>query len=699
MIVLLGLVGFAGPANGADMKESWYMSRGKSNMKIKNYKAAIEAFEKLTELNPDNQEAMRLLGTAYESEGLTDKAIAQYDRYLERFPKDADIAFKQAGFLDWSRYAYRKKDAVKYYRMGLAVKEHRENRIKLAKLLAGDKSTAGEAIGEYKKLLASNPEDKQLHSEYVKLLLWDERYRQDAISEYEKMARKNPDNLEYNHQLAKLYAKDKAHQEDAKTQYQKLVEKNPANIELREEYIKSLTKGKKNFSETKTQYEILLKKRDRLETRLAYADLLAGEESTYDQAVTQYARLTEKNPGRIDIRTKYADLLLARKENIEPAMAQYNIILQKDPENAAAHEGLAHAYSWSGNNDMAIYHSRKALAQQPKDKETAGLEKDLMKGREPRIYTDLRYFNQSGDNENYKLSGFSAAMGGRGDLTPFLTGLAEIGYEKFWKDEDDLIAKTLMVSLQYRFDPEQNADFAFTHHFMDHGQSGTEFLLQYNLKKPNYTVTPGIKRELRYDSLLAIGGGIDKVTAKKIGAARANKAFCALSYQGEGWKTAGTPYAGFVSADTAGSNAFYGVDADLDYSLMTRGAFSLSVLDLFGIVHYDKDHSGFVDRNSPPYPGGYYSPRIFVNNALDLQVTYAFDLEDRFTLRAGPCYQFSENHSADTASKLGVNGRMEYLKRFQERWYFNAAAQYDQVADQYNKFTVMGLVTYIFVGM
>ncbi len=76
--------------------ESWYMSRGKANMKIGNYKAAIEAFEKVLEINPDNREAMRSLGLAYEGQGLKDKAIDQFDRYLEEHPDDPEIAFKQA---------------------------------------------------------------------------------------------------------------------------------------------------------------------------------------------------------------------------------------------------------------------------------------------------------------------------------------------------------------------------------------------------------------------------------------------------------------------------------------------------------------------------------------------------------------------------------------------------------------------------
>lgn len=98
----------------ASLKESWYLDRGRANMEIGNYKAAIEAFQEVVKINPNNREGMRTLGLAYELQGLTAKAIEQFDKYLEKFHDDVEIAFKQADYLGWSRYAYRKKDAIKY---------------------------------------------------------------------------------------------------------------------------------------------------------------------------------------------------------------------------------------------------------------------------------------------------------------------------------------------------------------------------------------------------------------------------------------------------------------------------------------------------------------------------------------------------------------------------------------------------------
>lgn len=50
--------------------EDWYLMRGQANMKIGNYRGAIEANEKAHEQNPGNQQIIRSLGLAYGRDGL-----------------------------------------------------------------------------------------------------------------------------------------------------------------------------------------------------------------------------------------------------------------------------------------------------------------------------------------------------------------------------------------------------------------------------------------------------------------------------------------------------------------------------------------------------------------------------------------------------------------------------------------------------
>jgi tetratricopeptide (TPR) repeat protein len=157
---------------GLPMMESWYMDRGKSNLEIGNYKAAIEAYEKVVGQNPENKEAMRSLGLAYEKQGLKDKAVEQYDKYLAKNSDDSEIAFHQAEVLGWSRYSYRKSDALKYYKMGLSKKNSTPMRLKYARLLASNQGSTPEAIHQYQIVLKSQPHNAEAHGGLAKAYAW-----------------------------------------------------------------------------------------------------------------------------------------------------------------------------------------------------------------------------------------------------------------------------------------------------------------------------------------------------------------------------------------------------------------------------------------------------------------------------------------------------------------------------------------------
>jgi len=168
-LIMLGLNQRAG---AEDFTESWYLSRGRANMEIENYKAAIEAYEKVVEHNPNHREAMRSLGLAYERQGLKDKAIETFDRYLAKYDDDPEIAFDQAQALEWSRYAYRENDMLKYYRMGLTRKDDSTMRLKYAMHLARHKESSQEAIVQYDKVLDRQPRNSEAHRGLAKAYAW-----------------------------------------------------------------------------------------------------------------------------------------------------------------------------------------------------------------------------------------------------------------------------------------------------------------------------------------------------------------------------------------------------------------------------------------------------------------------------------------------------------------------------------------------
>ncbi len=799
MVVTLFL---AADAQGSELKESWYMDRGKANMEIKNYKAAIEAFEKLIELNPDNREAMRLLGLAYELQGLTDKAIMHYDRYLNRFPDDAEIAFKQARYLEGSRYAYRKKDVIKYYRMGLKVQDNHENRHRLAKLLAANKNTLDEAVKEYRILLKKDPRNPAIREEYRKLLLWDnrylseaiqeyenavkaqpekfeinhqlarlyykddrftqkaieqyqklitkrprneslrreyakslaksdrhidqavkeykillkkdprnpairaeyrklllrdDRYLSEAIQEYEKAVKVQPEKFEVNHQLAKLYYKDDRLTQKAIEQYQKLITKRPRNVNLRREYAKALAKSDRHFEEANKQFLMVLKQKDDFETNLAYADHLAKRETTHDEALARYEQLVRKYPDNIEARLKYAGLLSARFERIDLAIEQYQAVLEMDSKNSSAHRELARAYAWKGDNDQAVYHSKRALKYNSQDTIASSLKANLMKGREPKILAGLTYLNQSGD-DGYDYSGYILKAGAKADLTPFLTARLDIGRESFEDDLPDIDGTFLNLVVQYRLDPTRRFDVSWTYHDFDDSEDDTEneFNIRYSFQKGDFRISPGVKREIKYDSMLSIAGAKDEVTQKNIGSARSNSIYCKFLYQIERFQASALPYAGYVSAESTDDNFFAGTDADARYYFIEDEAFSFSTQYKFQIYHYEDDNSGFEFSSNEPFAGGYFSPQLFLNNVLLLGFGYQFDNEAVLQLEAGPSFQYANESSDDASWNVGGEAHLSYHMPLAKSLYFNTEGNYFQTSDVYRNYTITAGISYKF---
>jgi len=181
------VLSWSAPTWSANLTESWYLSRGKSNLAIANYKAAIEAFEKVVAMDPDNLEARRGLGLAYDAQGLKDKAVEHFDKYLEQHPDDAEIALRQAEILSWSRYAYRRADSIKYYRAGLKHKDDVNVRLKFANLLATEKNTAPQAVEQYNLVLKRSPGNAAAFRGLAKAYAW--LGDQDQALHYAQLAR------------------------------------------------------------------------------------------------------------------------------------------------------------------------------------------------------------------------------------------------------------------------------------------------------------------------------------------------------------------------------------------------------------------------------------------------------------------------------------------------------------------------------
>ncbi|MFT3915211.1 MAG: tetratricopeptide repeat protein [Anaeromyxobacteraceae bacterium] len=426
--VVVALVVSGAPASPrAGLAEGWYLARGRANLEIANYAAAVEAFKKALEHDPGNREASRSLGIALQRNGETDAAVAQYGRHLERFPDDAEIAFALARVLQWSRYAYRSADAVRYLRLGLRSREDPARRRELARLLARDPATRDEAVESYRRLLAAAPGDAALREEYLKLLLWDRRRRGEAIAELERRTAEAPGDERLSRELARLLAEDPRRADEAARRYAALVAAHPDDPELRLGRARALARlGRRD--EALVDYGRAVAARPAwIDARVEQADLLAAEPEGREAARRAYEGVLREAPGNRRARVGLARVLGARKETAPDAIRAYEAVLREAPRDAEAHGGLARAYAWEGDPDRALVHAAAARRLGPDRADLAALTQALREGREPALGGGVRVLSQLGAGAS-ALERVGGLVQGELEPTPFTRAESEVGW-------------------------------------------------------------------------------------------------------------------------------------------------------------------------------------------------------------------------------------------------------------------------------
>lgn len=683
----------AAPATAAGVKESWYLMRGRSNMEIRNYKAAIEAYEKAVALNPGNREAQLNLGLAYEAQGLTGKAIAQFDAYLGRFRDDPGIAFKQARYLESEQFAYRRADAIRYYRQGLAHKEDAEQRHRLARLLAADKSTLPEAVKEYSILVEKHPAHAGYGKEYRSLLLWDPSYRKDAIREFDRRVAAHPGDWESRRRLAELLAAD-GNPARAEGLYADLVRERPRDDRLRLDYAKTLAARPSRFDAARGEFEVLLGKEDRYETRLLYANLLATRGGERDRALEEYRTLLERKAGDAETRLRYARLLGARKGDAGRAMTQYRKVLAAQPRNAEAHAGLARMYAWTGERDKAAHHNQLALRYGHRNAETRRLDQDLMEGHEPRAGASLTLLSQTGGP--FSMGGVMAALTAQGDPTPFTTVRGTAGMERYWDDKREASGPRLQMGFQYRMDAERSWEGSLGALLLEDAGSPLEFDLGFTLRRNDWSLSPGLSREYLAHSILSLAGSDE--FGETIGRAAAYAAYCKLQGAKGRWSALAVPRIGWVEAESATPNFHFALLAEGAFALIKAGPSDLQNLEAgYGIqfLHFSRDHSGFHPTPEEPLAGGYFSPGFHLAQTPHLRYRLRFGAGAELRLRAGPNWQATRDTSG-MASKWGGDFQASAHGKVMRDWRWSARMEYLQVASAFNRFLVGAAMHWMF---
>lgn len=676
------------------IQEGWYRMRSQSNMKIGNYSAAIEAYEKLLKMEPNDRESLKGIALAYEKQGETDKAIARYDKYLALYHDDPETAFKQANFLMWSRYAYRRKDAIHYFEMGLKEQDNPKERLKFAQLLSQDKADLPRAVKQYQTLVDKDPDNQAVRKEYRQLLLWDDRYLDDAIEQYEYLVNRNPKDAENKQQLAVLYGKSRKQKEKGVEIYADLIKQRSNDYQLRHDYAKLLSLTPGHFDEARAQYEILREKKNNTAILIESAQLLEQKKSTRPEALKLYSEILRREPYNKNIRIKRAALYMNDKTTASLALKDYQGVIKQDPTNAEAHRGAAKALAWLERPDDALYHAKLAKKYSQNDRQSRQLQSALSKGREPKLSSNLDLARHGGDAQ-YQLDTVQFGVNVYGDVTPYLSLGASIGGEEFKGEEERASGSWWQLLSEYRINPQEKLNLVLENHGAR--EVGTKSTMHVSYSKfvdtTSWAYSAGYENELVDDSFLSLVGD----SVNQIGGATRHEFFATFSKKYGEKMISFRPSMGLVESESESNNEFLKVTGSLRLPINVK-AYDNPVpvgVDLT-IASYAQDHSGFGKSTTEPKSGGYFSPQMLISSLFYAEVSKSLKNEALLNFKLGPKIQMVDDASVSYEGSAGFFGSVSYTLKKREWFYLSLRAQHDEIGGLYSSTILQGKATLVF---
>ncbi len=296
------------------------------------YKQAITQHQAIIEIKSDDPYRMclslREIGKIHEDTGEFEKARGSYDQalaltahgnWLRRDLQQRIIAIYAAD-ANW-------KDLIVYYQGKL---EKDANDTELLGLLADayiENEQIDEGINTYRKGLELAPTDNNLRLNLIAVLRNAEKF-EDAAKEYEAISEQNPDNFGIYRELGKIYL-ELQNEDKAREVYQRMIERDPTNAS----------------------------------TFLTLAEIYTNHE-WFDDASTAYQKAISLAPENLDYIEYYGEFYF-RQGDSEKAIATWNRMVKEDKETAENYDRLARLLETKKFNDKAIEASKKAVELMP----------------------------------------------------------------------------------------------------------------------------------------------------------------------------------------------------------------------------------------------------------------------------------------------------------------------------------------------
>lgn len=653
-------------AYAISLTEEWYLMRGKSNMNIGNFRAAIEAYEKAYDINPKNNQTSRSLGLAFAKEGLFEKSRELLEIYIVEVPGDAEVLYQLGEMCSWKATLAKQSKCAKYFQRGLASEYHLDMHRKYAQLLSQNKSTHHEAITEYQKILANNesvdPKQRAADkAQLLELLASDPRFRSQAIDQYRKYIRLNPADNNVKLRYARLISQEPDFAGEAADIIGGISKTRNFPFELELERAHILVNIPERFSEACTVYESLMKRKKDPKLEEEFADLLARLPRTRIAARAHYAEILKSDLANRRVRLKYGKILLADSSGAKTAIEQYNYVLGMgtDAHAAEAHHGAALAYSANGDSDLALFHAREARRLGDHSRDLDPIEQTPEDPHGDNAGIKLGLVHQAAD-ENSGFDYRSIGWCGRFEIEPKIALEPEFGMEKIYSEQESASGSYVKAGVDWAATKQVKTSLGGALHSIGPGYRHDELFagISATLERNQFHLI--LSRKFRTDSFAAYVG--ENFTKKAIGAARNQELEMGIDRADQNYVLSGRIEVGQVVSGESDTNAFSAAKsyAEYDFQRNSKGL-RLGAAYRIDYSRYAEDFSGFSDRGDfQPKPGAYFSPQFFISQGT-LGVLELIPRDSvRFKTAFGPNWQVSRSFSQSERTTLGIEGFSDF---------------------------------------
>ncbi len=329
---------------------------------------AIQAWKKITELDPDDIFARIEIADLFIEQELFSQAITQYDAIIQLKKDDAYrvcLSHREIGNIHEARGDFQKaiksfdtalsltapgnwlrKDLqhriigifaadgnweglIKYYQEKLDVTPNEPELLGLLAAAYIENQQIDEGISTYKKGIELAPTDTNLRLNLIATLRNIEKF-DDAAAEYEVLSEQSPDDFGIYRELGELYLQI-GNQDNAKVVYQRMIDLSPNNPA----------------------------------THLILAEIYTGHE-WIDDAITQYEKAISLAPNNLDYIEYFGDFYL-RQGNREKALETWNQMVAGERAIAANYDRLAQLLKAKHFKTEAVAALKRAVELMPNE--------------------------------------------------------------------------------------------------------------------------------------------------------------------------------------------------------------------------------------------------------------------------------------------------------------------------------------------